>query len=311
MYNELVSIIIPAYNASNFLSQAIDSALNQTYKNIEIIVVNDGSKDDGATEKAALSYGDKIKYYKKENGGCASALNYGIKKMSGKFFSWLSHDDLYTKDKIEKEINCYKENNLSTANTVISCGCQLINANREKIKYPIKNNIGFENGEKALQDLLLKGTFHGCGLLIPKAIIDDIGFFNESRHHQLDLEYWIKIIVSEYNFYILDERLSMNRVHDNQVTVKQKMSLKTESYDIMQNFSIQCEQKEIDTKYLKWFYYYCCLRNNEISKKFFELIKINCNNWMLIRFNGFLYFFIGKLRNLCGMLYQKMIRQKE
>ena len=78
MLKPLISIVIPVYNGSNFLREAIDSALAQTYKNIEIIVVNDGSADDGETERIALSYGDKIRYFKKENGGVSSALNYGI-----------------------------------------------------------------------------------------------------------------------------------------------------------------------------------------------------------------------------------------
>ena len=65
MKEPLVSIIIPVYNGSNYMRQAIDSALAQTYKNTEVIVVNDGSTDGGATDEVALSYGDKIRYYLK------------------------------------------------------------------------------------------------------------------------------------------------------------------------------------------------------------------------------------------------------
>ena len=104
MYQPKISIVIPAYNASNYLAEAIDSALAQTYPNVEIIVVNDGSKDEGATEQIALSYGDKIRYFSKENGGSSSALNMGIANMTGEWFSWLSHDDLYLPNKLERQI---------------------------------------------------------------------------------------------------------------------------------------------------------------------------------------------------------------
>jgi glycosyltransferase involved in cell wall biosynthesis len=100
----LVSIVIPLYNGSNYLSEAINCALNQTYSNIEIIVINDGSKDDGAGREVALSFGDKIRYFEQENGGVSTALNNGISKMEGEYFSWLSHDDLYTNDHIEKQV---------------------------------------------------------------------------------------------------------------------------------------------------------------------------------------------------------------
>ena len=100
----LVSIIIPVYNGSNYMREAIDSALAQTYPNIEIIVINDGSNDNGATEKIALGYGEKITYIKKENGGVSSALNAGIEAMHGEYFSWLSHDDKYLPEKIETQV---------------------------------------------------------------------------------------------------------------------------------------------------------------------------------------------------------------
>ncbi len=88
-----VSIIIPVYNGEKYVSLAIESALRQTYSNLEIIVVNDGSTD--KTDKICRSYGNKIRYIKKENGGVSTALNVGIDNMTGEYFSWLSHDDLY------------------------------------------------------------------------------------------------------------------------------------------------------------------------------------------------------------------------
>ena len=81
-----VSIVIPVYNGANFLREAIDSALGQTYPNIEILVVNDGSDDGGETESIALSYGNQIRYFRKENGGVATALNFGIEHMKGDYF---------------------------------------------------------------------------------------------------------------------------------------------------------------------------------------------------------------------------------
>lgn len=97
-----VSIIIPVYNGEKYVSEAIKSALNQTYKNIEVIVIDDGSED--KTETICKSFGKKIKYFKKKNGGVSSALNLAIKKMRGDYFSWLSHDDLYYPEKIERQI---------------------------------------------------------------------------------------------------------------------------------------------------------------------------------------------------------------
>jgi cellulose synthase/poly-beta-1,6-N-acetylglucosamine synthase-like glycosyltransferase len=77
MTPSLVSLIIPVYNGSNYLREAIESALAQTYPCCEVIVINDGSTDQGATEAIALSYGERIRYFSKANGGVASAFFHG------------------------------------------------------------------------------------------------------------------------------------------------------------------------------------------------------------------------------------------
>ena len=106
MAKKLVTILLPAYNEEasfpiieQCMSQVLEENPNYAW---EFLFVNDGSKDNGKTKKVALSYGDKISYYEKENGGVSTALNYGIKKMKGDYFAWLSHDDLIEPKHIEK-----------------------------------------------------------------------------------------------------------------------------------------------------------------------------------------------------------------
>ena len=98
----LVSVIIPVYNGINYLQEAINSVFAQTYENVEIIVVDDGSTD--GTWALIESCNSKIRSFKKENGGTASALNLGIRNAFGDFISWLSHDDLFMPEKLEKQV---------------------------------------------------------------------------------------------------------------------------------------------------------------------------------------------------------------
>ena len=108
MERPLITILIPVYNGANYLREAIDSALGQTYENCEVIVVNDGSMDGGQTRRIAQSYGTRIRYFEKPNGGVAQALNFGVQQMRGEYFSWLSHDDVLCPAKIEQEWTALK-----------------------------------------------------------------------------------------------------------------------------------------------------------------------------------------------------------
>ena len=222
-YNPKVSIIIPVYNGANFLSEAIDSALAQTYKNIEIIVVNDGSTDNGETERIAKSYGDKIRYFYKENGGVSSALNLGIREMTGEWFSWLSHDDLYLPGKVEHSVDVLKSYSDCSGLIVISDGI-LVNEDKKKIKSfksclePNKIYVGSE-----VADIMTKtGAFCGCALLIPKAAFLQIGMFNESLRYSQDALMWYLLFINGYKLCFSKYKDVLSRVHKKQVTNTRK-----------------------------------------------------------------------------------------
>lgn len=259
-YNPLVSIIIPVYNGGNYMREAIDSAINQTYKNIEIIVVNDGSPDNGETERIALSYGDKIRYYRKENGGCASALNYGIELMQGEWFSWLSHDDVYFTEKIEKQIACIVDNKLDADNTIISAEAKIIDGNGNEIIHPTASDVGFYDSEDFVGRLLFKSALNGCGLLIPKKVIDKVGLFSTELKYLLDWEYWLRSAISGANLYRMgNNKLVMNRVHPKQVTVSHSERYPAEIKSVIQKLLEKSEDYSIPIK--KSLYLYSVARS--------------------------------------------------
>ncbi len=223
-YTPKVTIIIPVYNGSNFLSEAIDAALAQTYGNCEVLVINDGSRDDGASEKIALSYGDKIRYYLKENGGVSSVLNYAFTKMTGEWFSWLSHDDLYYPEKIEKQVRFIEK--LIEANPGINLNkitvrtaTESIDKDGKVIKTPSYRGVPVH--EKPIDTILNNiGNYRlsGCSFLLPRACVDDIGGFAEDIRTVSDVEYWYRLLFAGYEFYCMpNDILVKNRSHGRQV----------------------------------------------------------------------------------------------
>lgn len=228
-YQPLVSIVIPVYNGANYMREAIDSALAQTYANKEIIVVNDGSTDNGETQKIALSYGDQIRYYEKENGGCASALNYGISKMQGQWFSWLSHDDVYCPEKLSKSVACIEENAL-TEEDVIIAGSMVIDGqgNKKLSRGGIAQNR-LVMPEDMFAQFMNSRSLNGCALLISKKVLDTVGSFSTEYIYILDWIYWIELAFHGCRFYELADVLVKNRRHAEQVSEKKKQLLNEET----------------------------------------------------------------------------------
>ncbi len=186
-FNPKVSVIIPVYNGANYMREAIDSAISQTYANKEIIVINDGSNDNGATLSIARSYGDKIKLIDKPNGGVATALNTGIVNASGDYISWLSHDDIYPPEKIENQITALKT--LPEKETILFGDFKIINEKGEPMGVVSTAHV---DTNRMTFELYASQCIHGCSMLVPKSTFAKAGMFREDLPTTQDYDLWLR-----------------------------------------------------------------------------------------------------------------------
>ncbi len=315
-----ISIVIPAYKASNYLAEAIDSALAQTYDNYEIIVVNDGSPDEGATRAVAEKYGDKIRYFEKENGGSSSALNRGIKEMQGEWFSWLSHDDLYKKDKLSEQVkllNQLYEKGESLENHIFFTGSELVNAQGKVISTPkekdlIKtaNHIDSIVDNKYLIAEPTKYNFHGCGCLIHKSVLDKMGGFDEKLRLINDVDLWYRLYENGYKLHYIPKVLVQGRVHAKQLSTQIGYSYHNPEQDMFWNRCLNWLKDNARSDYELFVLYgknaYLKIRYKEGDDAFAvakELKPKKSFGLWIIKTKTKIY---SKLRNLAKKLYLKL-----
>jgi glycosyltransferase involved in cell wall biosynthesis len=223
-FSPLVSIIIPVYNGSKYLKEAIESAIAQTYENIEIIVVNDGSNDNGRTERIIKRYRERIRSFSKENGGVATALNLAIRNMKGGYFSWLSHDDLYEPGKIATQIEFLRS--LDDKNVILYSNYSLIDSKSKPIGEVVHNHkMLTEKPEYALY----RGCINGISLLIPSIAFQDCGLFNEGLRCTQDYDLWLDMM-DRYQFIHLQDVLVKTRLH---TTQDSKSSVATDEGNVL------------------------------------------------------------------------------
>lgn len=230
-----VSVIIPTYNSVQYICRAIESVLNQTYKDFEIIVVDDGSTDNTKGIMSKVFLEDKrVKYFYQNNSGKPSiAKNRGIKLASGKYISFLDADDTINKHKLGKMVRILDEN--ENINFVFA-DCRLLAKNGKvlaisRLKY-VNNNILSEIHESDIDicnnfkvykndsifNLLAKGSFiHGNSVLIRKSCIENVGLFDTSLKVAEDWEFFIRASKGQ-NIAFIDEVLSDYYKMPNSVT---------------------------------------------------------------------------------------------
>jgi len=278
----LVSIIIPVYNGSNFVSEAIQSALNQTYNNCEVLVINDGSNDNGKTKQCVLQFGERIQYFEKINGGVASALNFGLKHALGDYISWLSHDDIYYENKIQVQMDEMLEQD---EQTLIWSNYDLIDENSNiLVKFEPKTFKFFDTS----LEYILNTRVHGCSLLIPKKAFNDVGNFDETLRTTQDNDMWFRMVHFGYKLIHINQSLIQSRQHKEQGSIVLRDIQKCEIINFYKKvYSIL--EKEITKNILlyKLIMNKINKKNNSIEHKSFNVSNYWENRYTVGKNSGF------------------------
>ncbi|MEE8149752.1 MAG: glycosyltransferase, partial [candidate division Zixibacteria bacterium] len=209
----LVSVIMPAYNAAEYITEAIKSVLNQTYKDYELVVINDGSTD--RTEDIVLGFKDeKIKYFRQENIGAWGARNRVIKESKGNFIINLDTDDMMTPDFIAKHLHEFKKHPEAD---LIYCDDYLIEQDGKPIR--VIKRPEYTNRKFLIRDLFRCGfpivPFRTC---IRKTVFDRIGFFDEGLVIGGDYDMMRRFVKNDLKIHHLDGALYLRRMTSNSLS---------------------------------------------------------------------------------------------
>jgi len=215
--NPLVSIIIPTYNAEKYILDTVNSALSQTYKNIEIIIIDDGSTDDTLNLINSFRL-EKVKIFTQENKGASVARNNGLKHASGKYIQFLDADDLINEVKIESQVK------LLISNPEYICLCHTVHFDdgMNPFSIPIEH-AWYSQGSKNPIDFLIKlygGPVIGLGYggmiqpnawLTPRDIIEKSGFWNEMKNPDDDGEFFCRVVLASKGILYAFESINYYR----------------------------------------------------------------------------------------------------
>ena len=221
MPDPLVSIGIPSYNHEKYISETIESILNQTFQDFEIIITDDGSSDN--TVNVIKKFSDpRIKLFVfDENQGACKALNNCIINSKGEYFAYVSSDDIWKHDKLEKQVKFLNENPSIQA---VFTKVEVIDEDGKKFeddKHFYANVFDQENlsRDKWLNQFFYRGNII-ChpSIMIRKTVYDDIGLYDERMANLPDFDMWIRFCL-KYNLHIYDEKLTKFRVRKDEENV--------------------------------------------------------------------------------------------
>ena len=215
MTSDLVSVVIPVYNSEKFLEECLDSILTQTYQNIEIIAVDDGSTD--SSPDILERYSDKINIISQKNQGLASALNLGISKMKGDWFKWFSPDDVMYSNTIEILINEAK----NPPSTILYSNWNIIDETGNILREFHESNYN-ELSEYDFNVRLLDGQQINVNTtLIPAIFLKKYGIRELDEPVAIDYDFFLRsALLHDVRFHLISQPLVKYRIHSDQLSHK-------------------------------------------------------------------------------------------
>lgn len=207
MKEPLVSIIIPTFNNEEYILDAVNSALGQTYKRTEIIVIDDGSTDRTREKLDLYIKAGKVKYIYQKNRGLASARNKGINSSSGEYTALLDADDLFKPEKIEKQLRF-----LTSNPSCDFCFCDVILFEEGRLGKLFKYDYEYHSGH-VFKYLIQRNFINPSTLFFNKDnVVSRFGLFKESLRRAEDLEYFLRVSLGGARFCFLNEPLFISRL---------------------------------------------------------------------------------------------------
>ena len=215
MSNPLISVIIPTYNNAEIIKETIESALNQTFKDFEIIVINDGSTDNSADVLRPYINSGKIIYLEQDNSGPTMARNRGIETSRGKYIAFLDNDDLWMPTKLEKQVDFLNRNE--------DYGMAYTDAYEFRGSKILKSSKLTSNDISMMTGMIFEHLMNGCFIfmstvVVRKSVLEDMGYFDPNVGFTCnDWELWLRIS-KKYKIKFIDEILIGYRRHSGNIT---------------------------------------------------------------------------------------------
>lgn len=206
---DLVSVVIPSYNHEKYIKECVLSVLNQTYKNLEVFVMDDNSTDDSAKILKRIKDSRLKVFCSKKNQGTVRTVNKLMNMCKGEYIAVIGSDDVWMEDKIEKQVNYLKSNKNIGA---VFSDAEIIDENNNLYKdddsfdHDVFNCDNVSSGER-MRIFFEKGN-HLChsSSLIRSDVVKEIGLYNVVYRQLHDFDYWVRLI-NNFNIYILGEKL--------------------------------------------------------------------------------------------------------